>query len=317
MDTTKMILPDKTIHKNTSRLKVGQLAYVDPAIVSPMPGQPREYFDPAEMESLRRSILAIGQQEAVKVIMKGANKLRLRDGERRWRNCTAIKFPLLVQVVEALSDEEEFVRAIIANLHKSEHTAIEKARAMKRLQDTGKTYEEISVIFGCTTATVNNHLQLFRDLDPRVLNFMDPKSTGKERILQHTVALELTPFKNDIDHQFALALRIVGERLSLSKARALIQREARRLNITEGRGLNTKPVDQRRNLYRALESLGVRMDSFLDMGSREIQRIFQTIPAMEYDNMKGMAKRRIVELKKLLDILETIKNPGCKKSSSM
>lgn len=269
----------------------GMVGHVDWRAVQPMPGQPRIWFDPVKLEQLKKSIEDIGQQEPAQVVPWDDGTLRIRDGERRWRCCRTLDFPYYVVVKERRSENEEFELALTANLHREEHSTLERAKGMLFLkEEMGYTYAQIAQKLGCTTGTVQNYLQLFRSLDKRVLRFLDPRREehGKPaRVLQHTVALELTPFKEHPNEQYALAVKIVHNKMTLSQARSLIRRRAREMGITKGRGLSKRPSDHKANLLRALRGFGTRVETFLSLSVDELERM---VEGMSEEQREGLVK---------------------------
>ena len=129
----------------------------------PMPGQPRQYFDPAALESLAASLRATGQRTPLLVYpVKGDPRAdyELIDGERRWRAARSVGIKRLkAEVVDEPDPERRFLLAVTANFARVGHDPMEEARAFGRLHRT-MSVGQIASAVGLHEVTVANRLSL-------------------------------------------------------------------------------------------------------------------------------------------------------------
>ena len=127
------------------------------------PSQPRQSFDPADMELLKASIASQGiRQPLVVEKIKGNGHYLLVDGERRFRAATQLKLKEVPVVVE--EPMSDFKRLIIRFHLQQQHrnwTYFDQARAVKVMIDLGElTQKEIPAVLGLSSRTVADMLAL-------------------------------------------------------------------------------------------------------------------------------------------------------------
>jgi ParB family chromosome partitioning protein len=158
-------------------------------IASIRPGtfQPRRNFTEDQMEEL---VASVRQQGVLQPILlrkdpKNPQGFELIAGERRWRAAQAARLHEIPAVVRELSDREALEAALVENLQRSDLTAIEEARAYRRLlDDFGHTQEKVADALGKSRSHVANMLRLL-DLPERVQGMIErgELTAGHARLL--------------------------------------------------------------------------------------------------------------------------------------
>jgi ParB family chromosome partitioning protein len=158
-------------------------------IASIRPGkfQPRRTFTEEQMDEL---VASIRQQGVLQPILlrkdpKNAQGFELIAGERRWRAAQQAQLHEIPAVVRELSDREALEAALVENLQRSDLTAVEEARAYRRLiDDFGHTQEKVADALGKSRPYVANALRLL-DLPERVQGMIErgELTAGHARLL--------------------------------------------------------------------------------------------------------------------------------------
>ncbi|MCP4445514.1 MAG: ParB/RepB/Spo0J family partition protein [Myxococcales bacterium] len=131
--------------------------------IYPSPEQPRRRFDEKLLEELAQSIREHGVIQPLIVRERKEGGYYLIAGERRWRasqRAALLEIPIVVQDV---SSQESFERAIVENVQRADLNAIEEAMAFQRLVDEFElTQEQIATKVGKERSTVANSLRLLK-----------------------------------------------------------------------------------------------------------------------------------------------------------
>lgn len=199
--------------------------------IRPFPNQPRKYFDQDALRDLARSIESARQMVEIRVRPLAGNPkhdYELIDGQRRWHAHQLIKKPTIRAIVDEVSDEDDqFMRSVVANFARADHSAIESAQAIGRLRKHPSVTvlakrreqdEKIAAILGRSVSWVYN-LELLLKLSPEVLVLMAPERPEEKR-LSHLLATLLVGF--DAPLQKRLALEILDRGLTLRSARHFV-----------------------------------------------------------------------------------------------
>lgn len=285
---------------------LGQVVRIPTKLVEQLPGQPRTFFDEKQLARLRDSIAEIGQQQPATVVPWYDGTFRLRDGERRWRSCVALKIPLVALVVESLDEEEEFELSTAANMNRESHSPLEKALSMKRLRDgpLKRTTLEIARTFGVSDQTVYNHLIVVDSLPQEVIDLLDPNKVGdRKHTLQISVAVRLTALKAFPKDQIRLAKKFVKDQTPMSTALRTIDQFADAKQIREGRGRERKPSDHLRLLKTAIRRLAPQVTHFVRQTQTEIDELMQFTPAVRHEELATMIEESIESLQQLREKL--------------
>jgi ParB-like partition proteins len=165
--------------------------------------QPRENFDPAELEELADSIRVNGLIQPI-IVRRDGDVYKIIAGERRWRAAQQAGLKEIAAIVREVTNEQAAVLALVENLQRSDLNPIEEAKGYQRLiQDYGKSHEQIAEKVGKERSSITNSL--------RLLNLPD------------TVQDALISRKLNMGHARAL-LGLEDEQSILSAAREVMQK---------------------------------------------------------------------------------------------
>ncbi|MDG6079411.1 ParB/RepB/Spo0J family partition protein [Erythrobacter litoralis] len=161
------------------------LQNIPTADISPLPNQPRTYFDDAALDELAASISARGVIQPIIVRPKEDGRYELVAGERRWRAAQRARLHAIPAIVRNLNERDVTALALIENLQREDLNPIEEARAYQRLSDDqGMTQAEIAKLVDKSRSHVANFQRLL-SLPESVLSLVaDAKlSMGHARAL--------------------------------------------------------------------------------------------------------------------------------------
>ena len=128
----------------------------------PSPFQPRRHFDPDDLKALAESIRAKGVLQPL-VVREAGDGYEIVAGERRWRAAQTAGLHALPAIVRRFSDQETLEIALIENLQRADLSAIEEARAFKRLLgEFGHTQEALANALAKSRSHVANTLRLLK-----------------------------------------------------------------------------------------------------------------------------------------------------------
>ena len=212
-----------------SRMRIAEipregLAHIPVAAISPLPGQPRQYFDEAAIDELAASIAARGLIQPV-VVRRREGGFQLVAGERRWRAAQKAQLHEIPAIIRDLDDRETIAIALIENIQREDLSPVEEARAYQKLsEDEGLTQAEIAQMVDKSRSHVAN-LQRLLSLPESVL---DHVQAGR-LTMGHARAL--------IGHAEAesLANLIIAQHLSVREAERLARKEASGRGASAGR----------------------------------------------------------------------------------
>jgi ParB family chromosome partitioning protein len=220
------------------------LLQIDLDQIRPNKGQPREQFDPVQLEELAQSVQAQGVLQPVIVRLNPEGGYDLVAGERRWRAAQIAGLMKIPAVVKEVADDRMLEIALIENLQREELNPIEEANAYQSLiDDLRLTQQEIADRVGKQRATIANALRLL-NLPAEVQGLIKTAqiSAGHAKALAAlTVASE----------QIELARQIAKLGLSVRQAEALAGRIVRR----SSRSLPKKQPVRDPNVVAAEETL--------------------------------------------------------------
>jgi ParB family chromosome partitioning protein len=146
-----------------SQIKEESVREIAIAQIEPNPYQPRQVFDPAEIQSLADSIREQGLLTPILVRQHGS-KFQIIAGERRFRatqllGATSIK----AGVFDTLTDQKMMEWALIENIQRVQLSPIEEAQAYEQLlAHHGYTHEALAQTLGKSRSAVSNTLRLLK-----------------------------------------------------------------------------------------------------------------------------------------------------------
>ena len=153
----------ETVEQAGSEAREGALLSVPIEHLAPHPGQPRQRFDEAEIESLAASIRAQGivQPLVVRPADGGDTPYQIVAGERRWRAAQRAGLHELPALVRHLSDAESIEIALVENLQRRDLGALEEAAAYRRLiREFDHRQEDVAQALGKSRSHVANTVRL-------------------------------------------------------------------------------------------------------------------------------------------------------------
>ena len=138
--------------------------------VEPNPDQPRQDFDPEELQSLADSITIHGILQPLTVRELGNGYYQIIAGERRWRAARMANLSEVPAVIIEADDKKVTELALIENLQRQDLNPVEEALGYQSLiEDYGLTQEEAAARVGKSRPAVTNALRLL-GLCPEVLS---------------------------------------------------------------------------------------------------------------------------------------------------
>ncbi len=214
----------------------GGVLKVPLAELQPNPEQPREVFDPEELEELTESIRVHGVLSPL-VVRKEDGKYILIAGERRMRaagQAGLTEVPVIVR--EAADSKEQLELALVENLQRSDLDPIEAARGFQRLKkEYGYTDQQIATAVGKKRTTITNLIRLLQLPDFALQRLRDGKIAAGH-------AKALLSLKDDDAKLKEVLRKIDDEDLNVRQVEALISELE---NPPAGRGSKAKPRDDR------------------------------------------------------------------------
>ncbi len=146
-----------------SREVLDQASNIPVSKIVPNRFQPRTRFDHAELHQLTASVRREGVLMPILVRPTGDGGYELIAGERRWRAAQAAGLLEIPAVVREVDDLQALELAIIENEQRDDLTAIESARAYKRMMDEfGCTQQQVAERIGVSRVHVSNTIRLLQ-----------------------------------------------------------------------------------------------------------------------------------------------------------
>ena len=140
--------------------------------VEPNPNQPRQDFDPEELEALADSIRIHGIIQPLTVREMPNGYYQIIAGERRWRAARLAEVSEVPAVVMEADDKKVMELALIENLQRQDLNPVEEAMGYHALmEEYGLTQEEAAKRVGKSRPAVANSLRLL-GLCPPVLELV-------------------------------------------------------------------------------------------------------------------------------------------------
>ncbi len=140
--------------------------------VEPNPNQPRQDFDPEQLEALARSIGEHGVMQPLTVRPLPNGYYQIIAGERRWRAARMAELKEIPAVIMEADDKKTMELALIENLQRQDLNPVEEALGYQSLiSDYGLTQEEAASRVGKSRPAVTNALRLLQ-LTPEILEMV-------------------------------------------------------------------------------------------------------------------------------------------------
>lgn len=189
--------------------------FIDIALISPNPDQPRRSFPEDALKELSESIRQKGiiQPLILRTNPRDPGGYEIVAGERRWRAAQRAQLHQVPAIVRELDDTEVLEVAIIENIQRADLDPVDEAMGYRQLMDRfGHTQEKMAEGLGKSRSHIANMLRLL-NLPENVLGLLrDGKlSTGHARAL-------LTA-----EDPWALAQQVVNRDLSVRDVEKLVK----------------------------------------------------------------------------------------------
>lgn len=140
--------------------------------VEPNPNQPRQDFDPEQLEALARSIQEHGVVQPLTVRPLPNGYYQIIAGERRWRAARMAELKEIPAVIMEADDKKTTELALIENLQRQDLNPVEEALGYQSLiNDYGLTQEEAASRVGKSRPAVTNALRILQ-LTPEILEMV-------------------------------------------------------------------------------------------------------------------------------------------------
>ena len=140
--------------------------------VEPNPDQPRQDFDPEELQSLADSIATHGVVQPLTVRELNNGYYQIIAGERRWRAARIAELREIPAVIIVADDRKVMELALIENLQRQDLNPVEEAMGYQTLmQEYGLTQEDTAKQVGKSRPAVANALRLL-NLSDKVLEML-------------------------------------------------------------------------------------------------------------------------------------------------
>ena len=140
--------------------------------VEPNPNQPRQDFDPEELQTLADSIAVHGVVQPLTVREVGSGYYQIIAGERRWRAARLAELREIPAVIIEADDKKVMELALIENLQRQDLNPVEEALGYQTLIEVyGLTQEDAAKQVGKSRPAVANALRLL-NLSDKILDML-------------------------------------------------------------------------------------------------------------------------------------------------
>lgn len=184
--------------------------------IVPNPHQPRQDFNPHELEELTASVRENGVVQPILVRPRGEGRYELVAGERRLRAAKLAGLAQVPVVIRDISDTESLELALVENIQREDLNPVEEAQAFNQLLNQFElTQDELAKKIGKERSSVANTLRLLQ-LSAPLLELIrnDSLSEGHGRALLAV---------SDEEARKRLADKIIRDNLSVREAEQLAQ----------------------------------------------------------------------------------------------
>lgn len=114
-------------------------------------------YTPDKFQELKTSIAASGIQFRPSVRPLPDGRYELIDGKHRLLCWKELGHSEIEVEIENLTDEQAFVKHVVANHHRGESDPVGLSKVIKKLREQGKTYEDIGKMIGYSPSTISNY----------------------------------------------------------------------------------------------------------------------------------------------------------------
>lgn len=135
--------------------------HIPVSAITPGAQQPRQNFNPVDLEDLANSIKEHGVLQPLLVTEKSDGGYELVAGERRWRASQMVGLATVPALIKKLANQERLEVALIENIQRENLSPIEEAFAYQRLmEEFNLTQQQVSEKVGKSRSAVANFVRL-------------------------------------------------------------------------------------------------------------------------------------------------------------
>ena len=177
---------DALIPITDSQIQEGGVTQIPIENIVPNPRQPRERFDPDELEEMAVSIREHGViQPLIVTQTETTGQYTLIAGERRLMAAQMVELREVPVLIRGASDQQLIELALVENVQRADLGPLEAAEAYRQLTEDFKlSHEEIATRVGKSRVTVTNTLRLLNLPDDVKESLVEGKiSEGHARAL--------------------------------------------------------------------------------------------------------------------------------------
>ena len=206
------------------------------ALLRPNPFQPRDHFDPEQLEELAASIRDKGiiQPIIVRPVPGQSDEYQIVAGERRWRAAQKARLHEVPVVIRAFTDAEALEVALIENIQRADLNAIEEARGYRQLiEKFNYTQEALGQTIGRSRSHIANTLRLLQ-LPQTVQDYI----FGGKLSAGHARALVGAPDPE------AMAKELIEGRANVREAEERSRKAKGKKKRTIGKDADTRALEQ-------------------------------------------------------------------------
>ena len=181
-----------------------QIEEVNPSLIQVNPHQPRQKFNPSDLEDLINSIKIHGIIQPLVVTRRNNGGFELIAGERRLRSARVLNLPVVPVIIRDSNEQQKLELAIIENIQRKNLNAYEEAVAYARLlNEFNLTQEDVARRVGKSRSTIANLMRIL-DLpqEVREANSEERITEGHARTIAslETESAQLQMLKKILEH---------------------------------------------------------------------------------------------------------------------
>ncbi len=150
----------KKTKNHQPEIKEGQYQNLKTELIELSPLNYRKYFKQEDLEAFAEELKLHGIISPLTVRKIAKDKFELVAGERRLRAARIAKLNEVPVVIKELTDEQVTEIQLAENLQRENPHPLDEAQAIKRMQETGKTIDEIALRLGKSNKLVYIRLKL-------------------------------------------------------------------------------------------------------------------------------------------------------------
>jgi ParB family chromosome partitioning protein len=266
-------------------LRSGEIVEAPHYEFSPLPNQPRKFFNPethARLVDSMRSPLGQIFEGLARVAPPGSpTKYELIDGERRWRAARVAGIPYRARIITIDDETLPYILAAVANFNRDSLSTPDLVKAMGFLLKLGASWKEVSEMFGMSVQWLQK-LYTLTNLTDQVWDLMNPERP-QSQTLGPMAAMEIARLHKS--KQYPIALRVLEHRMTTTAVRHEVTQEVTRTK--------TGTVRVKRAPRKTWQSVVNRI-GFLDRLTSDLELILQ---GEDVDDIfQGRSSERITRL---------------------